>query len=164
MLVDVPGLADYAERAVAALNGGGSAKDVVNWVRQDVLGYLNETDGSPAELSAEMLAELVGLVAAGTISRNQAKDVLLESLQEMKWPRDIVEARGLAQVSDEATLAAVVDDVLAANAVVVDEYRAGDDKVKKKKRGALMGELMKASKGQGNAQVLNRLLDERLSS
>ena len=139
VLVDVPGLADYAERAVAALNGGGSAKEVVNWVRQDVLGYLNETDGSPAELSAEMLAELVGLVAAGTISRNQAKDVLLESLQEMKWPRDIIEARGLAQVSDEATLAAVVDDVLAANAVVVDEYRAGDDKVKKKKRGFAHG-------------------------
>ena len=63
-----------------------------------------------------MLAELVGLVADGTISRNQAKDVLDESLREDKWPRDIVEARGLAQVSDEGALAAVVDEVLAANA------------------------------------------------
>jgi aspartyl-tRNA(Asn)/glutamyl-tRNA(Gln) amidotransferase subunit B len=111
-----------------------------------------------------MLAELVGLVAAGTISRNQAKDVLAESLREMKWPREIVETRGLAQVSDESALAAVVDEVLGANPGVIDEYRAADDKAKKKKRGFLMGELMKALKGQGNAQVLNKLLDDRLGS
>ena len=74
-----------------------------------------------------MLAELVGLVADGTISRQQAKDVLAESMREDKWPRDIVEARGIAQVSDEGELAAVVDRVLAANADVVAEYRAGDE-------------------------------------
>jgi aspartyl-tRNA(Asn)/glutamyl-tRNA(Gln) amidotransferase subunit B len=164
VIVDAPGLADYAEKAVAALNGGGTARDVVNWVRQDVLAYLNESEASPAELAPEMLAELVGLVAGGTISRNQAKDVLAESLREAKWPRDIVEARGLAQVSDESALAAVVDEVLAANPGVIDEYRAADDKAKKKKRGFLMGELMKALKGQGNAQVLNKLLDDRLNS
>jgi aspartyl-tRNA(Asn)/glutamyl-tRNA(Gln) amidotransferase subunit B len=164
VLVDAPGLADYAEKAVAALNGGGSARDVVNWVRQEVLAYLNESQASPAELAPEMLAELVGLVAAGTISRNQAKDVLAESLREMKWPREIVETRGLAQVSDESALAAVVDEVLGANPGVIDEYRGADDKAKKKKRGFLMGELMKALKGQGNAQVLNKLLDDRLGS
>jgi aspartyl-tRNA(Asn)/glutamyl-tRNA(Gln) amidotransferase subunit B len=164
VIVDAPGLADYAEKAVAALNGGGSARDVVNWVRQDVLAYLNESEASPAELAPEMLAELVGLVAGGTISRNQAKDVLAESLREMKWPREIVETRGLAQVSDESALAAVVDEVLAANPGVIDEYRAADDKAKKKKRGFLMGELMKALKGQGSPQVLNKLLDDRLGS
>src|SRR3954447_5140362 len=139
ILVDVPGLADYAARAVAALDGGGTAKDVVNWVRQDVLAYANETGLSPAVLAPEMLAELVGLVAAGTISRNQGKDVLAESLREEKWPRDIVEAKGLAQVSNEGELAAVVDRVLAENGSVVDEYRAGDDGARKKKRGFLMG-------------------------
>jgi aspartyl-tRNA(Asn)/glutamyl-tRNA(Gln) amidotransferase subunit B len=162
VIVDSPGLADYAERAVAAL-GAGTPKDVANWVRQEVLGYLNEADLSPAVLSPEMLAEVVGLVAAGTISRNQGKDVLDESLREQKWPRDIVEARGLAQVSDEGELAAAVDGVLAANASVVDEYRAGDDDAKKKKRGFLMGQLMRELKGKGNPQVLNRLLDERLA-
>ncbi len=65
-------------------------------------------------------------------------------------------------MSDEGALATVVDEVLAANADAVDEYRAGDDKVKKKKRGFLMGEVMKALKGQGNPQVLNQLLDDRL--
>jgi len=160
----VPGLAHYAEEAVAALNGGGTPRDIVNWVRQDVLAYLNESGGTPAELTPEMLAELVGLVAQGTISRGQAKDVLLESLQEQKWPRSIVEARGLAQVSDEGALGDVVDKVLAANPGFVDEYRAADDKAKKKKRGFVMGELMKELQGKGNPQLLNKLLDDRLAS
>jgi aspartyl-tRNA(Asn)/glutamyl-tRNA(Gln) amidotransferase subunit B len=162
ILVDVPGLADYAARAVAALDGGGTPKDVVNWVRQDVLAYLNETGLAPAILAPEMLAELVGLVASGTISRNQGKDVLAESLREEKWPRDIVEAKGLAQVSNEGELAAVVDRVLADNASVVAEYRAGDDGARKKKRGFLMGKLQAELEGQGNAQVLSKLLDDRL--
>jgi len=66
-------------------------------------------------------------------------------------------------VSDEAELASVVDEVLAAHTDVVAEYRDGDDKTRKKKRGFLMGEAMKATKGQGNPQLLNRLLDDRLS-
>jgi aspartyl-tRNA(Asn)/glutamyl-tRNA(Gln) amidotransferase subunit B len=163
VLVDVPGLALYAESAVAALKGGGTAKDVVNWVRQEVLAYLNDSGASPGELTPEMLAELVDLVAGGTISRQSAKDVLDESLREEKWPRDIVEARGLAQVSDESALAAVVDAVLAAQPGFVDEFRAADDKAKKKKRGFLMGELMKETKGQASAPVLNKLLDDRLA-
>jgi len=164
ILVDVPGLGEYAERAIASLDGGGTAKDVVNWVRQDVLAYVNETGLSPAVLSPEMLAELVALVSAGTISRNQAKDVLDESLREEKWPRDIVEVKGLAQVSDESSLTSAIDAVLAANPGFLDEYRAADDKARKKKRGFIMGEVMKALQGQGNAQVLNRLLDDRLGS
>ena len=134
-------------------------------MRQDVLAYLNDTSGlSPALLTPEMLAELVDLVADGTISRQQAKDVLDESLREEKWPRDIVEARGLAQVSDEGAIAAVVDEVLAANADVVDEYRAGDDKGKKKKRGFLMGEIMRALGGDANPQIITKLLLDRLTS
>jgi aspartyl-tRNA(Asn)/glutamyl-tRNA(Gln) amidotransferase subunit B len=164
VLVDVPGLADYAERAVAALDGGGGTpKDVVNWVRQEVLAYVNESGLSPAVLAPEMLAELVGLVTSGAISRQQAKDVLAESLREEKWPRTIVEDRGLRQVSDEGAIAAVVDRVLAANPGIVDEYRAGDEATRKKKRGFVMGPIMRELKGQGNAQVINRVLDERLN-
>ena len=66
-------------------------------------------------------------------------------------------------MNDEGELGALVDEVLAANGATVEEYRSGDDKLRKKKRGFLMGEVMKASKGSGNPQVLNRLLDERLS-
>jgi aspartyl-tRNA(Asn)/glutamyl-tRNA(Gln) amidotransferase subunit B len=162
VLVDVPGLADYAERAVAALKSG-TAKDVANWVRQDVLGYLNERGLAPAVLTPEMVAELVSLVADGTISRGQAKDVLSESMAEDKWPRDIVDARGLAQVSDTGELGAVVDAVLSREVATVDQYRAAaDDKDRKKKRNALMGQVMAELKGKGNPQLVNQLLDDRL--
>jgi aspartyl-tRNA(Asn)/glutamyl-tRNA(Gln) amidotransferase subunit B len=165
VLLDVEGLADYAEAAVAVLTAG-SPRDVANWCTGDVLAYLNETGLSPQvlPLPPDGLAELVGLVADVTLSRNQAKDVLAECLREPKRPKQVVEERGLAQVSDEDALATVVDEVLAANADAVDEYRVGDDKVKKKKRGFLMGEAMKALKGQGNPQLLKRLLDDRLDA
>ena len=86
-----------------------------------------------------------------------------ECLREPKRPKQVVEERGLAQVSDAGELGAVVDEVLAANADAVAEYRAGDDKVRKKKRGFLMGEVMKALQGRGNPQVVNQLLDEKLA-
>jgi aspartyl-tRNA(Asn)/glutamyl-tRNA(Gln) amidotransferase subunit B len=161
VLVGVPGLVEYAEKAVAAL-GAGTPKDVVNWVRQDVLAYLNVTGLSPGVLTPEMLAELVGLAADGTITRNQAKDVLDESLREQRWPREIVEARGLSQVSDETAIATVVDEVIAENPDVVEEYRAGDDKTRKKKAGFLFGQVNRRLDNQGNAAVINRLLTERL--
>jgi aspartyl-tRNA(Asn)/glutamyl-tRNA(Gln) amidotransferase subunit B len=163
VLVDVAGLADYAERAVAALKSG-TAKDVANWVRQDVLGFLNDRGLAPAVLTPEMLAELVGLVADATISRGQAKDVLAESMAEDRWPRDIVEARGLAQMSDAAELGTVLDEILERHADTLAEYRASDDdKTRQKKRQFLMGQVMRELRGNGNAQVLNELLDARLS-
>ena len=164
VLVATPGLAEYAEEAVAALDGG-SPHDIVKWSNGEVLGYLNESGLAPAvlPLSPDGLAELVGLVDAGLISRTQAKDVLGECLAEPKRPKQVVAERGLAQVSDVGEIAAVVQSVLAANAEAVDEYRAGDDKVRKKKRGFLTGEVMKALRGQGNPQVVNQLLDEKLA-
>jgi aspartyl-tRNA(Asn)/glutamyl-tRNA(Gln) amidotransferase subunit B len=163
-LVASPGLDVYAEAAALALDGG-TAKDVVNWCLGEVLAHLNETGLAPAvlPLAPDGLAELVGLVAAGTISKKQAKDVLGECLTLPKRPKQVVEERGLVQVSDEGELAAAIDTLLDAHPDDVAEYRAGDDKARKKKRGFFMGELMKATKGQANPQVLNKLLDERLS-
>ncbi len=88
--------------------------------------------------------------------------MLAECLQEAKRPQQVVEERGLEQVSDESALAAVVDEILAAHPAEAEEYRAGDDRVRKKKRGFFMGEAMKATKGQGNPQLLTRILEERL--
>jgi aspartyl-tRNA(Asn)/glutamyl-tRNA(Gln) amidotransferase subunit B len=163
VLLGAHGLADYAEAAVAAL-AAGTPRDVVNWCTGSVLAHLNETGLAPEvlPLAPDGLAELVGLVADGTLSRNQAKDVLDEALREPKRPKQIVEERGLAQVSDESELASVIDGIIAAHPEVVEEYRSGDDKAKKKKRGFFMGEAMKATRGQGNPQLLTRLLDERL--
>jgi aspartyl-tRNA(Asn)/glutamyl-tRNA(Gln) amidotransferase subunit B len=161
-LLEAPGLADYAEGAVSA---GAAGKDVTNWVTGEVLGYLNETGLSPAVLPfpPDALAELIGLVADGTLSRKLAKDVLDEGLRDGTRPRAVVDARGLAQVNDAGELAGVVAEILSANVDAVAEYRAGDDKARKKKRGFLMGELMKATKGSANPQVLNQLLDEALA-
>jgi aspartyl-tRNA(Asn)/glutamyl-tRNA(Gln) amidotransferase subunit B len=165
VLVGTEGLADYAEAAVAALDGGTPA-DVVNWCTGDVLGHLNETGLSPVvlPLAPDGLAELVGLVAAGTISRSQAKDVLAECLTEPKRPKQVIEERGIAQLSDAGEIETVVDQVLAERADAVADYRSGDDKARKKKRGFLMGEVMKALRGSGNPQVVNQLLDQKLDS
>jgi aspartyl-tRNA(Asn)/glutamyl-tRNA(Gln) amidotransferase subunit B len=163
VLLGTEGLADYAEAAVVALDGG-TPRDVVNWANGDVLGHLNESGLSPVvlPLAPDGLAELVGLVAAGTISRSQAKDVLAECLSEPKRPKQVVEERGISQVSDAGELEEVVDQVLAANADALADYRDGDDKARKKKRGFLMGEVMKALQGRGNPQVVNQLLDQKL--
>jgi aspartyl-tRNA(Asn)/glutamyl-tRNA(Gln) amidotransferase subunit B len=163
VLLDVPGLADYVNAAVGALSGG-TPKDVVNWASGEVLAHLNETGGGVGELTIapEALAELVGLVAAGTINRGQAKEVLSEALGTGARPAAIVASRGLAQESDADALGATVDAILAANADVVADYRAGDEQMRKKKRGFLMGEAMKQLGGRANGKVLQQLLDERL--
>ncbi|HEX6312087.1 MAG TPA: Asp-tRNA(Asn)/Glu-tRNA(Gln) amidotransferase subunit GatB [Acidimicrobiia bacterium] len=163
VLTGTPGLAEYAEAAVDAL-AGGTAKDVVNWCVGDVLGFLNETGGAPGALplAPDGLAELIGLVADGTLSRPLAKDVLAECLREPKRPKQVVEERGLAQVSDEGELAALIESIVADNPDEVERYRAGDDKARKKLRGFFIGSAMKATQGKANPQLLNRLLDERL--
>jgi aspartyl-tRNA(Asn)/glutamyl-tRNA(Gln) amidotransferase subunit B len=165
VLVSTPGLAGYAEAAVAALTGG-APKDVVNWCIGDVLAHLNET-GLSAQvlpLAPDGLGELVDLVAAGEISRSQAKDVLDECLAEAKRPKQVVADRGLAQVSDEGALTTVIDQVLNDNADVVAEYRAADEKGRKGKRGFLFGKVMQATNRTANPQVVNALLDTRLET
>ncbi|HEY3722504.1 MAG TPA: Asp-tRNA(Asn)/Glu-tRNA(Gln) amidotransferase subunit GatB [Acidimicrobiia bacterium] len=161
ILVDNPLLAEYADAAVAV---GAPGRDVANWCTGEILGYLNETGLSPEvlPLAPDGLAELIGLVADGTLSRSLAKDVLDECLREPKRPKQVVQERGLAQVSDEGELAGILDAVLAANADAVAEYRAGDEKVRGKKRGFLFGQVMQATDRKANAQLLNQLLDERL--
>lgn len=161
VLLGEPGLADYAEAVVAA---GAPGRDATNWTVGAIQGFLNESGLTPATLPLppDALAELIGLVADGTLNRKLATEVLDVALADGKRPKQIVEERGLAQVSDAGALGALVDGILAANADAVAEYRAGDDKVKKKKRGFLMGEAMKASKGSGDPKVLNQLLDEKL--
>jgi aspartyl-tRNA(Asn)/glutamyl-tRNA(Gln) amidotransferase subunit B len=172
VLVSTAGLADYAEAAVAALSGDGGGGDgsgraVTNWVTGDLLAHLNETGAAPSSLplSPAGLAELVRLVADGTLSRPLAKDVLGAALagEGGGSPAAIVAERGLAQVSDEGELAGVVQAVLDAHPGEVDRYRSGEDKDRKKLRGFFMGKVMAETKGRGNPQVLNRLLDRTLA-
>ncbi|MGH8993235.1 MAG: Asp-tRNA(Asn)/Glu-tRNA(Gln) amidotransferase subunit GatB, partial [Acidimicrobiia bacterium] len=155
------GLADFAAAAVAA---GAPPREVTNWVTGDLLAHVKEAGLEPRALALtpQGLAELVALVGDGTLSRPLAKEVLAAALAGEGTPKAVVAARGLAQVSDEAELSAVVDGVLAAHPAEVERYREGEDKDRKKLRGFFMGQVMAATKGRGNPQVLNRLLDDRL--
>ncbi len=161
-LVDA-GLATHTSTAVVNL-AVGKARDVEVLELGAVLAHINETGESPTDLrlTAEGTAELADLVASGVISGSQGKEVAAVSLTAGTSPKAVVEERGLAQVSDESELAAIIDAVIAANPDEVAAYRAGDEKAQKKKRGFFMGEAMKATKGSGNPQVLNSLLDDRL--
>lgn len=163
VLLATPRMVHFTEQAVATRDRA-TPKDIVNWATGDVLGYLNDSGQSieVVPLAPDALTELVELVAAGTISRRQAKDVLAQCLREPVRPKQVVADRGLEQVSDSSALEAVVHEVLAAHPGTLEEFRAGDDKTRKKKRGFLMGEAMKALKGQGNPAVLNQILDAAL--
>ena len=165
ILVGTPGLADYAEAAVAA-GPPSTGRDVANWVTGDLMAHLKETGAAPSDLplTPAGLAELVKLVGDGTLSRPLAKEVLAAALagESNGSPAAIVASRGLAQVSDEGALAAAVQAVLEAHPAEVDRYRTGEDKDRKKLRGFFMGKVMAEMKGRGNPQVLNRLLDEAL--
>ncbi|HSO95211.1 MAG TPA: Asp-tRNA(Asn)/Glu-tRNA(Gln) amidotransferase subunit GatB [Acidimicrobiia bacterium] len=163
VLLDAPGLADFADAAVVALRSG-TPRDVANWCAGDILAYLHQTGLRPAALplAPDGLAELVGLVADGALSRKQAQDVLDECLREPKRPNDVVAERGLAQLSDSDELSAVVDAVFDANPDVVADHRAGDEKVRTKKLSFLVGQAMRATNGQGNPNVIRDLVARRL--
>ena len=141
------------------------ARDIANWATQDVLAVVHAHAVALHLLDPTALAELLGArrrrLAVAQPGEGRARR---RCSLENKRPADIVAERGLAQVSDTGALDAVLDEVFAANADAVAEWRAGDDKVRKKKRGFLMGEAMKALKGQGNPKLLNDLLDTKLTS
>lgn len=150
-------LADYF---VATVNAGAEAKQVVNWVMGSISAKLNADDKSinDSPVTAQQLAQLLKRIADATISNNAAKQVF-EAMWDGEADVDaIIEAKGLKQVSDSGALEAIIDEVLAANAAMVEEYRAG----KEKAFNALMGQAMKASKGKANPAQVNELLKKKL--
>jgi len=151
-------LCDYFER-VADIVGDGRVSS--NWVTGDFAAYLNGV-GLQVEQSAvgpEALAELLGLVADGTLSGKMAKEVFAEMTEGGRAARVIVDERSLGQISDSAALEAVVAAVVAANPGQAEEFRQGRDKV----FGFFVGQVMKETKGQANPQVVNELLRRRLT-
>jgi aspartyl-tRNA(Asn)/glutamyl-tRNA(Gln) amidotransferase subunit B len=141
---------------------GRDAKQAANWVMGDLFGALNKL-GLPIERSpvgAPALGELIELIADGTISGKIAKDVFATMLEAGGMPRAIVEAKGLRQVSDTGAIDAAIDQILAANADKVAEYRAGKDKL----FGFFVGQVMKATGGKANPGLVNDALKRKLSA
>lgn len=143
-----------------AAEAGASPLEAANWLTNEVLGWSAEQGLAPADvpLTGADLAELVALVADGTLSKKLARVVLTGVLAGEGSPRAIVADRGLEQISDTDELAAIVDRVIAANTKAADEVRAGNEKA----IGALVGGVMRETKGKANPQLVNSLLRERL--
>jgi aspartyl-tRNA(Asn)/glutamyl-tRNA(Gln) amidotransferase subunit B len=151
--------ADAAALFEATLDADASleAKPVANWVTGEYLRIRNAAP-EPVVLRPSELAKLVRLVADGSISRGTGKDVLQAHLETGQPVETIVEARGLRQISDTHALGSIVDGVIAANPDAVADVRAG----KAQAIGFLVGQVMKATRGQANAAVAKAALRERL--
>jgi aspartyl-tRNA(Asn)/glutamyl-tRNA(Gln) amidotransferase subunit B len=153
-------VAEWFEEAVAAY--GGSPREVANWVTGQLFALLKTEEGDIASLPIRPadLAGLIRLVDAGTINRNTGKKVLEQMVATGQPPAAIVAAQGLAQVSDQAGLAQVVDALLAANPDEVAKYRAGKTSL----LGWFMGQVMKETRGKANPDLARKLVTERLES
>jgi aspartyl-tRNA(Asn)/glutamyl-tRNA(Gln) amidotransferase subunit B len=154
-----------ADRVAAALFEetvvlGAEPAASANWITQDLAGLVHEADAAgDAKVEARHVADLVALVADGTITGAGAKRALEEAFRTGDAIGDIVERRGLRQMSDEGELGTVVDRVLAEHADAAAKFRAGNETV----MGFLVGQVMKASGGSANPKLAQDLLRERLS-
>jgi len=154
-------LAALFEATVAAA-GAALAKPASNWLMGEYARRVNSGEGSfeSPPVSAEQLAALIGRIADGTISNNAGKQVFDALWTGAGQTVDaIIDAKGLKQMNDSGALEKIIDEVIAANAKNVEEYRAGKDKA----FNALVGQVMKASKGKANPQQVNDLLKQKLS-
>ena len=139
----------------------GAPKTVANWVLNELLRELPADDDqaiAACPISPANLGGLLALIDKGIISGRIAKDVFEKMYRSGETADAIVSREGLIQVADAASLAAVVDQVLAAHPRVVEDYRAG----KKAAVGFLVGQVMKATQGRANPALVNSLLGEKL--
>ncbi|WOO31042.1 Asp-tRNA(Asn)/Glu-tRNA(Gln) amidotransferase subunit GatB [Diaphorobacter limosus] len=152
-------MAAYFEQAAQAC---GQAKLASNWIMGEISRRLNaeEIGMEAVKVTSSQLATLISRIQDGTISNNAARQVF-----EALWNGEatevdaIIEAKGLKQMNDSGALEKIIDEVIAANPANVEQYRAGKDKA----FNALVGQVMKASKGKANPQQVNELLKAKLA-
>ena len=155
-------VAEYFEAGVAA---GAAPKEMANWVMTELLRVVRDEKLDRAlvirnwPVTAAQLAGLAKLVDAGTINRNTAKGLIPRLRGTDRDPAELVAAEGLAQVSDRGALDAAVEDVIARHPAQVAEFRAGKERV----LGFLVGQVMKATGGKANPQVVGELLRKALA-
>ncbi len=161
VLCDSRALADYYETVVERC---GDAKIAANWVQVELRGQLNRNElaieGSP--VSADDLGGLVNRILDNSISGKIAKQVFEAMWNGEGTADEVIEARGLKQVSDSGELEAMVDEVIANSPAQVEQYLAADEGKRKKLVGFFVGQVMKLSKGQANPKMVNELLAKKL--
>ena len=171
-MVNEYGLSSYdanvltEEKEVAAFyeiaSAGRDRKITANWMSVELFGALNKAgiDLAQSPVSPEQLGGLVDLISDGSISGKIAKEVFADMFETGKDAKQVVEVKGLKQVSDEGAIISMIDEVLASNQDKVDEYRSGKDKL----FGFFVGQVMKASKGQANPGMVNQILKQKLNT
>ncbi|MGP4066377.1 Asp-tRNA(Asn)/Glu-tRNA(Gln) amidotransferase subunit GatB [Oceanobacillus sp. M65] len=150
-------MADFFEEAV---NSGADMKQVSNWLMGEVSAYMNKHYKELGDLAItpEALAKMINLIEDGTISSKIAKKVFAELVENGGDPEQVVKDKGLVQISDEGQLREIISSVLADNEQSIIDYKNGKDKAVK----FLVGQVMKATKGQANPPMVNKILQEEL--
>jgi len=151
-------IADYFEQASSL--GEGLASQLANWILGDLSGALNRSDLEiqQSPVTPEMLAGLVQRIADNTISGKIAKQVFEAMWQGEGNADDIIDARGLKQITDSGAIESLIDEIIAANPDQVEQFRAGKEKV----LGFFIGQIMKQSKGKANPGQVNQMLRNKL--
>ncbi|MDR1695948.1 MAG: Asp-tRNA(Asn)/Glu-tRNA(Gln) amidotransferase subunit GatB [Endomicrobium sp.] len=154
--------AEYYEDALnASKDKKAAAKPLSNWISTELGGKLNASGKEICEspVSAENMAKLVGLILSGAISGKMAKTVFEEMYEKSADPETVVKEKGLAQISDESAIIKICEEAIAESPKAVEEFKAG----KERAMGAIVGLVMKKTKGQANPQLVNKILIEKLS-
>lgn len=151
-------LSDYFEKAAAA---SGNPIEASKWVQGELLGALKASGKEITEspVAAEELGALIAMVGRGELSGKMAKEVFAKMFESGEPARAIVEREGLKQISDVAELGRIIDEILEKNPKQVEQYLGGKQTV----LGFLVGQVMKATRGQANPQTVNALLREKLA-
>jgi aspartyl-tRNA(Asn)/glutamyl-tRNA(Gln) amidotransferase subunit B len=157
VLVSEPGATSLFEAVLAAGGGGVEPKAAANWVTGAWLGLLRSDPDAASRVDPAELADLLARVARGELSGTNAKEVFAEHAGSGAAVAAIVEEKGFVQISDAGALASIVDEVIAANPGAVADYRAGKPVV-----GFFVGQVMKATRGQANAAVVQDAVRARL--
>ncbi|MFC1736631.1 Asp-tRNA(Asn)/Glu-tRNA(Gln) amidotransferase GatCAB subunit B, partial [Candidatus Hydrogenedentota bacterium] len=150
--------ADYFETCAAKVK---DAKTVSNWIMGDLSRLLNDAGIAIDEckIAPEMLAEMIGLIEKNTISGKIAKQIFPEMFETGTSPTKIVEEKGLSQISDTSAIEEIVVKVIEDNPGPADDVRNGKDKA----IGFLVGQVMKASRGKANPQLVNEIMRKKLN-
>ncbi len=157
VLTSTRAMADYYEEVVRK---SGKPKLAANWVMGDLLRLLKEEkrDIQDSPISPAALADMIRLIEDGTISGKMAKEIMEGMYQSGQAPREVIKEKGLVQVTDEKMISSVIAAVMAANPAQLGEYRSGKEKL----FGFFVGQVMKATQGKGNPQLINELLKKML--
>lgn len=150
-------MSDFFEGTLAE---GADAKQASNWLMGEVSAHLNSEhlELHQTKLTPSNLAGMINLIADGTISSKIAKKVFKELIENGGDAREVVEAKGLVQLSDPAQLLPIINEILDNNGQSIEDFKNGKDRAV----GFLVGQIMKATKGQANPGVVNKLLTEEL--